>query len=59
MTIKYLYKWAEKHNAVDLDIEIQWRDGGGCYDGTDMLDEQDICIVPARSGENTNDVVLL
>ena len=59
MKVKDLYKWAEKHNALDLDIEILWRDDGGCYDGADALDERYIYIAPARDGENTNDVIVL
>jgi hypothetical protein len=35
MTVKDLYAWAEANNALDLDIEIQYRDGGGYYTGCD------------------------
>lgn len=42
MTIQDLYEWGIKHNAKDLDIEIQYRDGGGYYSGTCDLREEDI-----------------
>ena len=35
MTVKELYDWAEKNNALDLEIEIPYRDGGGYYHGAD------------------------
>lgn len=35
MTVRELYEWAEKCDALDLDIEIPYRDGGGCYSGCD------------------------
>lgn len=34
MTPKDLYKWAVKHYIQDCDIEIQYRDDGGYYDGS-------------------------
>lgn len=33
-----------KNNAKDFDVEIQYRDGGGCYEGTEDLCESDIEI---------------
>lgn len=44
MTPKDLYEWAVKHDVQDCDIEIQYRDGGGCYCGTAdaRLDEIEI-----------------
>lgn len=34
MTPRDLYEWAVKHDVQDCDIEIQYRDGGGYYEGT-------------------------
>lgn len=34
MTLKDLYEWAVEHGVENCDIEIQYRDGGGCYCGT-------------------------
>lgn len=42
MTIQDLYEWAKKNKAIDLDIEIQYRDDGGYYNGTCDLSEEDI-----------------
>ena len=44
MTPRDLYEWAVKHDVQDCDIEIQYRDGGGCYCGTAdaRLDEIEI-----------------
>lgn len=39
MTIQDLYEWAKKNNVTDLDIEIQYRDSGGYYNGTCDLSE--------------------
>ena len=39
MTIRQLYEWAEKNNAVDYSIEIQYRDDGGEYAGRESLEE--------------------
>lgn len=35
MTVRELYAWAEKNGALDYDIEIPYRDGGGYYFGCD------------------------
>lgn len=35
MTIKELYDWACKNSVEDFEIEIQYRDSGGYYYGTD------------------------
>ena len=35
MTGKDLIKWIEEHNAQDLVFEVQYRDEGGDYYGTD------------------------
>lgn len=38
MTMRELFAWAEENNAMDMDIEIKYRDSGGCYDGVDECD---------------------
>lgn len=48
MTIKELYEWAIENNAINMDIEIQYRDGGGYYYGTDSCVEPEIkygCVI--------------
>lgn len=55
MTIQDLYEWGIEHNAKDLDIEIQYRDGGGYYSGTTDLESSDIEIEHRSRG----DVVVL
>lgn len=35
MTVRELYEWAKENDALDLDIEIQYRDDGGYYYGWD------------------------
>lgn len=35
MTGKDLIKWIEEHNAQDMIFEVQYRDAGGIYYGTD------------------------
>lgn len=42
MTIRELYEWAKQQGIEDYDIEIQYRDGGGYYDGTDDANFYDI-----------------
>lgn len=44
MTPRDLYEWAVRHDVQDCDIEIQYRDGGGYYEGTTdaHLDEIEI-----------------
>ena len=42
MTIRELYEWGEKNNALDLDVEIQHRDSGGFYIGADDLENPEI-----------------
>ena len=44
MTIKELYEWAVKNNCENYEVEIQYRDSGGYYSGTDELAECDIEI---------------
>ena len=56
MTVKELYEWAKKNNAENFDIEIQYRDGGGYYSGTDDCDPE---ICDREHPYNTEKVVLL
>lgn len=51
MTIQDLYEWGIKHNAKDLDIEIQYRDDGGYYSGTTDLESSDIKIEHKSYGD--------
>ena len=56
MTVKELYEWAEQNRALDFDIEIQYRDGGGSYCGRDDCDP---AIEASENDGNTPMVVLL
>lgn len=51
MTIKELYEWAIKNNVENCEVEIQYRDGGGTYYGTDDLYESDIVIEEKTYGK--------
>lgn len=53
MTIKELYEWALQNQALEMDIEIQYRDGGGCYCGTDD------CVVPEIEERGYGKVVVI
>lgn len=44
MTIKELYEMAQAHHIEDYDIEIQYRDGGGIYSGTEELRKEDVTV---------------
>lgn len=55
MTVKELYEWAVENKAEDLEIEIQYRDGGGYYCGTDI----DVSPTIERSSYSDIKVVLL
>lgn len=56
MTVRELYEWAKENDALDLDIEIQYRDGGGCYVGVDECEPE----LSERYREyHTENVVLL
>lgn len=35
MTLKELFRWAEKNDCLDCDICVQYRDDGGLYHGRD------------------------
>ena len=56
MTVRELYKWAKKNNALDFDIEIQHRDSGGYYAGVDDCDPE---ICDREESYHTEKVVLL
>ena len=51
MTPKDLYEWAVKHNVQDCDIEIQYRDGGGYYEGTDVVCLDDVEVENRKYGK--------
>ena len=57
MIIKELYEWAVSIVVENCDIEIQYRDGGGYYQGVDDCD--DPTIYPREHSYNTEKVVLL
>lgn len=42
MTIKDLYEWAQDVGATEAQIELQYQDGGGVYEGTTELSEIDL-----------------
>lgn len=44
MTIRDLYNWAVTNGVEDFEIQIQYRDGGGYYNGTDSCEQSDIKI---------------
>lgn len=44
MTIKELYEWAIENEVEYYDVQIQYRDGGGYYYGSESLYESDIEI---------------
>ena len=44
MTGQELIDWIINNHAEQMDIEIQYRDGGGYYYGTDTLREEEIEI---------------
>lgn len=44
MTIKELYEMAQVSHVEDYDIEIQYRDGGGWYEGTEELRKENITV---------------
>jgi hypothetical protein len=35
MTVEQFWKWAEENGLKDYEVEIQYRDDGGNYVGTD------------------------
>ena len=56
MTVRELHEWATENDALDLDIEIQYRDGGGYYFG---VDECDPTLSERQKEYHTENVVLL
>ena len=40
-TIKDLYEWAKKNNSLDLNIGLEYQDGGGTYYGDTYEDGYD------------------
>ena len=42
MTIRELYEWAKEKDVLDLDVVVQYRDGGGYYNGSDDLEIPEI-----------------
>lgn len=44
MTVKEFYEWAKKNQCENYEVEIQYRDSGGCYNGTADLREDEIEI---------------
>ena len=51
MTPRDLYEWALEHGVENCDIEIQYRDGGGSYCGTDSASFDGIEIEDRRYGK--------
>lgn len=39
MTGRELTEWITKHDALDKECIIQYRDGGGCYTGGEIADK--------------------
>jgi hypothetical protein len=56
VTIDELYAWAKANDALNLDIEVQHRDGGGVYQG---VDECDPVVTDKQVAAHTDRVVLL
>ena len=44
MTVREFYEWAKRNDCLDFEVEIQHRDDGGYYSGTDELRESEIEI---------------
>ena len=44
MTIKDLYNWAVENGVENFEIQIQYRDGGGYYCGSDSCEQDNIEI---------------
>ncbi len=43
----------------DLEVRIQWGDGGGCYPGTGKVDKESLCIETSDYDANKKDLVLV
>ena len=55
MTVREFFDWAKRNNCLDYEVEIQYRDSGGCYYGTDDLRESEIEI----NREKYNGIVII
>lgn len=44
MTIEQLFEWSKENNCSNYELEIQYRDGGGYYPGTESSDYSDKLI---------------
>ena len=44
MTIRDLYNWAVENGVENFEIQIQYRDDGGYYSGTDSCEQDNIEI---------------
>lgn len=44
MTLRELWQWAVDNSVEDYEIYIGYRDGGGCYSGSELLKEYDIDV---------------
>ena len=44
MTIRDLYNWAIENGVENFEIQIQYRDGGGYYCGSDSCEQDNIEI---------------
>lgn len=58
MTGRELIEWILKNHVEDLPIEIQYRDGGGDYNGTDKILYLDIDKNTDENGWQYSRVVL-
>ena len=38
MTVKELYEYAKWHDMLDYEIHVQYRDDGGLYSGTEVVE---------------------
>ena len=43
-TVRDLVKWAEKNDAMDMDIALQYQDSGGAYYGNTHDDNREIYV---------------
>lgn len=48
MTVKEFYEYCVAHGLENMTLKIQWRDGGGCYLGSDDVEVQYIDVDEAR-----------
>ena len=38
MTVKELYEYAKRHDRLDYEIHVQYREVGGLYSGTEVVE---------------------